>query len=430
MEAPLQRQQSQIPRRQSEEEQSRIAMDPRGNPAASQPADSAYGTFLPVKRAPRDSRDADRAAAGAPLAAPEYASQLSESDIGNLTGLLDHEMAPNTVRNYRSQWLTFRTWAMRRGVPPLPAEPAQVAAYLAERIELLGHKPATLRVAASAIAFVHRSAGIEDPCARPEVKRILQSANRKAGRAQKQAKGLTADALAAIQATACDLRNARGRGLERAETAERRGRLDIALIGLMRDAMLRVSEAAALTWDDLREEPDGTGRLLIRRSKTDPEGEGAVAYVSASTMAALASIRDGARLSESVIGLGPNQISNRIKQAALAAELGEGFSGHSPRVGMAQDLARAGIELPGLMTAGRWRSPMMPAHYTRNETASRGAVAQFYSTYRRRVCSQTRRTTRYCSRTIVLSGREAVLDPAQAEMSGVWTSLSGVPGTC
>ena len=45
---------------------------------------------------------------------------------------------------------------------------------------------------------------------------------------------------------------------------------------------------------------------------------------------------------------------------------------------MARDLARTGTELSRLMTAGRWRSPRMPALYTRNETVARGAVAQFY----------------------------------------------------
>ena len=162
------------------------------------------------------------------------------------------------------------------------------------------------------------------------------------------------------------------------QTAESRGKLDVAVISLMRDAMLRVSEAAAVTWGDIEAEPDGTGRLLIQHSRTDPEGEGAIAYVSVPTMAALAAIGNGGLAGDSVFGLRPNQISKRIKKAVQAAGLGDGFSGHSPRVGMAQDLVRAGIELPSLMTAGRWRTPAMPAHYTRNETASRGAVAQFY----------------------------------------------------
>ncbi len=310
-------------------------------------------------------------------AAAPRATGLTEADLGNLNAVLEHEVAPATIRNYRAQWRLFARWALNRGVTALPADAAQVAAYLAERVERHGHRPATLRVASAAIGFVHRAAGLEDPCARPEVRRTLRGASRKAGSAQKQAAALTAEALARIQATARRPRPGRGGRLESRDAAERRGNLDVALISIMRDALLRRSEAAALTWGDVRSEPDGTGRLLIRRSKTDPEGRGVVAFVSAPTMAALALIREAAAGGR-VFGLGPNQISRRIKSAASAAGLGDGFSGHSPRVGMACDLVRAGIELPSLMIAGRWRTPTMPAHYARNETADRGAVARYY----------------------------------------------------
>ncbi|MDE0497668.1 MAG: tyrosine-type recombinase/integrase [Acidimicrobiaceae bacterium] len=304
---------------------------------------------------------------------------LTESDAANLNGLFRHEVTPNTLRCYRSQWRRFVTWAAARSIPALPAEPEHVAAYLAERFNQLGHKPATLRVAAAAIAYVHSTCELENPCSHPDVRRTLRGATRVAGKAQKQAKGLTAEALDAIEATACRPRLGKNGRQESARVAARRGSVDIALVRLMRDAMLRVSECAALTWSDIETVPDGSGRLLIRRSKTDPDGEGAVVFVSAPTMAALASIRNGAPRGLRVFELSPNQISLRIKKAALAAGLGDGFSGHSPRVGMAQDLARIGVELPSLMTAGRWRSPAMPAHYTRNETADRGAVAQFHN---------------------------------------------------
>ncbi len=304
---------------------------------------------------------------------------VTDSDAQNLNGLFCHEVTHNTIRSYRSQWRSFVTWATARRVPAVPAKPEHVAAYLAERFEQLGHKPATLRVAAAAIAYVHNNCGLDSPCSHPDVKRTLRGATRVAGRAQKQAKGLTADALDAIAATACRQRLGKNGRRESAQAAARRGSLDIALVRLMRDAMLRVSECAALTWSDIETVPDGSGRLLIRRSKTDPDGEGAVVFVSTQTMAALASIRNGAPAGLRVFELSSNQISLRIKKAALAAGLGDGFSGHSPRVGMAQDLARIGVELPSLMTAGRWRSPTMPAHYTRNETADRGAVAQFYN---------------------------------------------------
>ena len=311
------------------------------------------------------------------------AVELTESDIGNLNAVLDHEIAPNTIKNYSVQWRSFIMWAVGKGIRALPADPGQVAAYLAERIEEHGHKPATLRAAAAAIAFVHRTAGQDDPCATPEVKRTLRSATRKAGRRQKQAEALTAEALTAIRSTACNPRRGRGGRFESWETARCRGNLDIALISLMRDAMLRVSEAAVLTWGDIVTEFDGTGRLLIRRSKTDSVGHGAVAFLSASTMEALGLICSAKVAADSVFRLRPNQISRRIKQAAQEAGLGDGFSGHSPRVGMARDLARVGIELPSLMNAGRWRSPAMPAHYIRNESAGKGAVAQFHGYCRR-----------------------------------------------
>ena len=104
---------------------------------------------------------------------------LTGSDIANVTAVFGHEVARNTMTNYRVQWNNFVDWAIAKGSQTFPADPAQVAAYLAERIEEHGHRPATLRVAASAIAFVHRNAGLEDPCASLEVKKTLRCATRK-----------------------------------------------------------------------------------------------------------------------------------------------------------------------------------------------------------------------------------------------------------
>ena len=51
-----------------------------------------------------------------------------------------------------------------------------------------------------------------------------------------------------------------------------------------------------------------------------------------------------------VFGLSASQIGRRVNAAAKAVGLGEGFTGHSGRVGMTQDLAKTGAELPALMT--------------------------------------------------------------------------------
>ena len=76
--------------------------------------------------------------------------------------------------------------------------------------------------------------------------------------------------------------------------------------------------------------------------------------------------------------LSVSQISGHIKAATKIAGLGEGFSGHSARVCMAQYVSAAGAELPELMTAGRWDSPTMPAKDTEGQAAGRGAVARYY----------------------------------------------------
>ena len=62
------------------------------------------------------------------------------------------------------------------------------------------------------------------------------------------------------------------------------GLRDAAIVALMSDAMLRVSEVAALDCADLATETDGSGRLTIRYSKTDQKGEGAVQFIGSPTV--------------------------------------------------------------------------------------------------------------------------------------------------
>ena len=123
---------------------------------------------------------------------------------------------------------------------------------------------------------------------------------------------------------------------------------------------------------------DGSARVTVGRSKTSLAP--VVLYVGPDSAAALRRIRPARNGgNERVFGLNSGRaISNRVAAMAVAAGLGEGFSGHSPRVGMAQDLTAAGAGLAAIMVAGRWKSERMPAYYSRAEEAGRGAVARFY----------------------------------------------------
>ena len=259
----------------------------------------------------------------------------------------------------------------------MPASSATLAGFLAE-LANEGRTLATLRLHRAAIVKAHVLA--EQPSHDgPVVAAVLKGLGRLYGKSQRQAPGLTADVLAAIRATAKIRRRGKWGWMETPEQAARRAAFDVALAEVMRDGLLRVSEAAALTWGDVSSEADGSGRLTIRHSKTDIVSEGSVVYLGVSAMESLAALRlPNEDADAPVFGLCARQLGQRLKAAARSAGLGDSFSGHSPRVGMAQDLSAAGMELPALMEAGRWSSLSMPSRYTRNQALSRGAVARYY----------------------------------------------------
>ncbi len=101
-----------------------------------------------------------------------------------------------------------------------------------------------------------------------------------------------------------------------------------------------MSEAAALTWEDIERVRGGSGRVRVGGT-----GEDSYRVVSADTMKLLLPIRQGAGDDELVLGMRPNQIALRIGAAARQAGLGEGYSGDSPRLGMIRDMETLGVQL-------------------------------------------------------------------------------------
>ena len=296
-----------------------------------------------------------------------------------------HSLA--TRRAYASAWDGFEAWCEAEGYKSLPADPETVAAYLTHRASE-DCAISTIKLARAAVGYFHTTRGMPSPVNSAGVTRVMRGLARRAvasgtTQGRGQAAGLTARHLAAIRATARLPRTGPSGRVEAEKTARRRGAIDIALIATMRDALLRRSEAVALTWADIDFRPDGTARLTIRRSKTDQEGEGAVQFVGTEATADLKAIRpkgSGDAIGQPVFGLRTGRsIANRIRAAAKAAGLEGDFSGHSPRIGMAQDLAEAGASTTDLMVVGRWVSHRMPARYSKAMAAGRSAVSRFYS---------------------------------------------------
>ena len=307
---------------------------------------------------------------------------LREQHVRRVVDAARDSHSASTRRNYRAAWRRFQMWADGEGLCPIPALPETVAAYLAERAAS-GLSPASLRMDRAAIRYHHTETGHANPADAEGVRRVLRGLTRRAayeGRTPRQAAALTQEGLAAIRATAHQRRVGPSGRTERAGTAHLRGQVDIALVSVMRDALLRRSEAAALTWADVEFRSDGSARVTVRRSKSDQDGTGVTLYVGRAGAAALRAIhRPDASPKARVFGLRSGRaVSNRIAAAAKAAGLMGRFSGHSPRIGMACDLVASGAGVAAVQVAGRWASAQMPAHYARAELAARGAVARFH----------------------------------------------------
>ena len=163
------------------------------------------------------------------------------------------------------------------------------------------------------------------------------------------------------------------------------GLRDAAMIRLMSDCLLRISEVVVVNVGDFK-----GSTLTLRSSKTDQEGTGETLYVCDATRNVLNQYRKRAGITRGPLfrhirrgdhiqptRLNPHSARRIIQKRARAAGVDGFISGHSLRVGSAVSLAQAGATVVDMQVAGRWKSSQMPAHYAKAELAERGAIARF-----------------------------------------------------
>jgi hypothetical protein len=83
------------------------------------------------------------------------------------------------------------------------------------------------------------------------------------------------------------------------------------------------------------------------------------------------------------------EVARTFKRVAGLIELDSSrptarISGHSTRIGAAQDLTVSGAALPEIMIAGGWKSPQMPTHYARKLDVQQGAMRRWTDSSRKR----------------------------------------------
>lgn len=270
--------------------------------------------------------------------------------------------APITIRAYRKGTNTFVDWCNERGRAPFPAPPALIAEFLQDEAERIG--PATVGQRLAAVRKAHRLLGMADPTQDEEINLVLRRIRRTKGVRPRQAKGLTRPYLDRFLA---------------AQPENPWGLRNRAMLSLGYDLLARRSELVALRTDDVEFRNDGTLRALIRRSKSDPFGNGRLGFGSkrSSKLVHEWLAWRGDAIAPLFCGIYQGRAINRalcdrmvtvvLEQAAAAAgveptEAAE-FSAHSLRVGAAQDLLVAGHETAAIMRAGGWKSINVLARY-------------------------------------------------------------------
>lgn len=267
-----------------------------------------------------------------------------EALAARAAGLAEDARAPNTRRAYKADGAHFARWCAAQGLVALPATPETIGLYLAAHETRLSVATLTRRL--SAIAVAHRMAGFALDTRHPDIASVMRGLRNRHGSAQRHAEALTIPRLR--QVLAC-----LGDGL-----GDRRDRA-LLLIGTA--AALRRSELVALDLADITVQPEGL-RLVIRRSKTDQGGEGAVlpvnrtgrptcpaaafeAWVAAAGISEGAVFRGvdrhgrlGGRLSGQAVAL---IVQRRARAAGLDAP--GSYAGHSMRAGFATSAAQAGM---------------------------------------------------------------------------------------
>lgn len=277
-------------------------------------------------------------------------------NITTIFNKLNGAYADSTIRAYQKNMVTFTEFCKTYHYPILPTSTEAIVHFIDHLVdqELSAYY---IRRHLTAIAHVHRMTKHDDPSQDPDVKIALRRAFRQRGRFQKQAHPIGREILDEILKI---LPN------------NLYGMRDRLLILIAYENLLRRSEIISLYIEDLMpiDHPQYYAKILLRKSKTDPFKEGRWLYLSEETyQAALAwlqrsnltsgylfrGMRKGLHMTEQLHGGQVNKILKKwAKQAGLDNDVIKKISGHSIRVGAAQDLCLAGKTLPQIMAKGRW----------------------------------------------------------------------------
>ncbi|MDK4218984.1 tyrosine-type recombinase/integrase [Pantoea agglomerans] len=322
-------------------------------------------------------------------------SGSADDDLtAKLAAFVRHREAfsPNTWRQLLSVMRICWRWSQENHRSFLPMSPNDMQDYLFH-LQALGRSTSTISVHAALMSMLHRNAGLVPPTVSPDVMRARKKINRTAvisGERTGQAVPFCRPDLNRLDA-------------KWGHSPRLQQLRDLAFMHVAYGTLLRMSELSRLRVRDISLTADGRIILDVGWTKTILQSGGIVKALSANssqrlsqwiTAAGLAGTPDAiifcpVHRSNRITGLSEipmsapclEDIYRRARQAAgdtksLKTNKGRyaSWSGHSARVGAAQDMARKGISIAQIMQEGTWTQTQTVMRYIRMVEAHRGAM--------------------------------------------------------
>lgn len=300
--------------------------------------------------------------------------------------------SPNTWRQLLSVMRSSYRWAQAHQRSFLPMMPGDLRDYLTH-LQQAGRASSTISTHASLISMLHRHAGLLPPNSSPAVSRAMKKINRVAvvtGERTGQAVPFRLADLMALDKI--------WSGSDRLQD-----RRNLAFLHVAYSTLLRVSELARLRVGDVTRAEDGRIILDVGYTKTIVQTGGLVKALSTLSSQRLTEWIELAgldyepdaylfcrvhRTNRAIITargpLSTPALEAIFAQAWRVAGQGKrvkankdrylGWSGHSARVGAAQDMAQQGYSVAQIMQEGTWKKPETLMRYIRNVDAHKGAM--------------------------------------------------------
>ena len=285
-----------------------------------------------------------------------------------------NDYAANSRRSMRSDWRHWIAYCVAHDRVAMPISLADITEFL-DALIAAGYKRATLEHLLFTLKVSSQIWSCHSPTDSFEWKAYWRDRRReRLTKRQTQAPSMNFEDLDAIVGAVDD--------------NQPRSIRDALFAACAYDLMARASELVAMRWDQIQFGADDIGgaNYIIERAKTDQEGEGATTYLTPETVALLRAWRPhscsenpyvfhalpryAGQPIDTTKPLNVREAGRIFDRLAIATGIGKALSGHSARVGGAQDMTRAGESLPKIMQAGRWKSPRMPARYAEKELAT------------------------------------------------------------